>query len=300
MTSGLSIRNISKCYGPVAALTDVSLEIPRGLFGLLGPNGAGKSTLMRTIATLQSPDAGSLHLDGIDVLRDPHGARRRLGFLPQDFNVYPRATPLELMDYFAQLKGVAARAERRATIERLLVATNLWSVRTRALGGFSGGMRQRFGVAQALIGNPSLLIVDEPTAGLDPEERLRLMDLLCVAAELATVLFSTHIVEDVQAICSTMAMIQRGRIVATGNPRDAVAALAGRVWRVEAPRAVAARHVGEDAILTRRRIEGAEQVHVFAETRPGPNYEPVSPTLEHVYFHRIGPQGRGDDDRPAV
>ena len=229
----LEIKNLSKTYpNGVAALEDISLAIPTGMFGLLGPNGAGKSTLMRTIATLQDADAGSIRLGDLDVLADKPAARRTLGYLPQEFGVYPKVSAQAMLDHFAVLKGVTVRSERNVElVEALLHQVNLWDVRKRQLGTFSGGMRQRFGIAQALIGNPRLMIVDEPTAGLDPEERNRFLNLLAEIGENVVVILSTHIVEDVTDLCPRMAIIAKGQVLLSGQPADAMRALEGRVWR---------------------------------------------------------------------
>src|SRR5579863_2618868 len=227
----LQIRDLSKTYANgVQALKNVSLNIPNGMFGLLGPNGAGKSTLMRTIATLQDPDGGSIRLNNLDVLGDKPAARRKLGYLPQEFGVYPKVTAEAMLEHFAMLKGVIARAERKALVEALLRQVNLWEVRKRRLGTFSGGMRQRFGIAQALIGAPQLIIVDEPTAGLDPEERNRFLNLLAEIGENVVVILSTHIVEDVADLCPAMAIISGGRMVREGGPLDLMAELKGHIW----------------------------------------------------------------------
>src|SRR3984885_14533378 len=227
----LRIENLSKVYpNGVRALDNVSLTIPRGLFGLLGPNGAGKSTLMRILATLQEADSGSVTLEGLDVLKQKEEVRKILGYLPQDFGVYPKISALDMLDHLALLKGFVQRKERRELVDALLQRVNLWEVRKKALSGFSGGMRQRFGIAQALIGDPSLLIVDEPTAGLDPEERLRFLNLLAEIGENVIVILSTHIVEDVSDLCPRMAIIAGGRIVRQGEPAALMAELKGRIW----------------------------------------------------------------------
>src|SRR5579863_2498226 len=227
----LQIRDLSKTYANgVQALKNVSLNIPNGMFGLLGPNGAGKSTLMRTIATLQDPDGGSIRLNNLDVLGDKPAARRKLGYLPQEFGVYPKVTAEAMLEHFAMLKGVIARAERKALVEALLRQVNLWEVRKRRLGTFSGGMRQRFGIAQALIGNPQLIIVDEPTAGLDPEERNRFYNLLVEIGENVVVILSTHIVEDVADLCPRMAVLAAGRIQLEGAPGELIARSRGNIW----------------------------------------------------------------------
>ena len=228
----LVIESLSKTYAnQVRALSDVSLTIPKGMYGLLGPNGAGKSTLMRTIATLQDPDQGSITLDGLDVLANKQEARRQLGYLPQEFGVYPKESAEAMLDHFAVLKGVVDRRARREVVDALLRQVNLWEVRKQKLGGFSGGMRQRFGIAQALIGSPKLIIVDEPTAGLDPEERNRFLNLLAEIGEQVVVILSTHIVEDVTDLCPRMAIISKGQVLLHGEPLEAIRSLDGRVWR---------------------------------------------------------------------
>ncbi|HEX7339457.1 MAG TPA: ABC transporter ATP-binding protein, partial [Rhodanobacteraceae bacterium] len=227
----LTIRHLSKTYkNGVRALRDVSLDIPNGLFGLLGPNGAGKSTLMRTIATLQAPDAGSIELDGQDLVADPQATRKLLGYLPQEFGIYPKVSAQAMLDHLAILKGITNGKERKALVESLLNQVNLWDQRWQKLGGFSGGMRQRFGIAQALIGNPRLVIVDEPTAGLDPAERNRFLNLLAEIGERVVVILSTHIVADVTDLCPRMAIIGQGQVLLTGEPHDAIQSLGGRVW----------------------------------------------------------------------
>jgi ABC-2 type transport system ATP-binding protein len=281
----LRIRNLSKRYpNGVHALDDVSLTIPPGMFGLLGPNGAGKSTLMRTLATLQEPDAGTVHLGDIDVLREKDRLRETLGYLPQEFGVYPGATAERLLEHFAVLEGIVDRRARREVVEALLRRVNLWDVRKRKLGGYSGGMRQRFGVAVALLGDPRLLIVDEPTAGLDPAERVRFLNLLSELGESAVVLLSTHIVEDVAELCSRMAVINRGRVLLEAEPPAAVEALRGRIWRRVVARAeldaVAAAH----GVISTRLAGGRTLVRVFSETPPGDGFEAAEPDLEDVYF----------------
>jgi ABC-2 type transport system ATP-binding protein len=281
----LVIERLSKSYpSGVVALSDVSLTIPPGLFGLLGPNGAGKSTLMRILATLQEADAGAAHLGDLDVLRDKPAVRRTLGYLPQEFGLPPAATAEELLDHFALLKGVTRRAERRPLVRALLEQTNLWDARHRRLGGFSGGMRQRFGIAVALIGDPRLIIVDEPTAGLDPEERVRFLNLLSELSEEAVVILSTHIVEDVSELCTRMAVIHRGSIRLDGTPQSAVDALRGRVWRREVPRADLPATEVEQRVIHTRLVGGRTVVHVYAEDCPGEGWEAVEPDLKDVYF----------------
>lgn len=284
----LTIRDLSKTYaGGVRALAGVSLDVPTGMFGLLGPNGAGKSTLMRTIATLQEPDAGTIHFDGVDVLRDKQAVRRLLGYLPQEFGVYPKVTAEAMLEHFAVLKGLASRRERRAVVRALLQRTNLWEVRDRKLGTFSGGMRQRFGIAQALLGEPRLVIVDEPTAGLDPEERSRFLNLLAEIGENVVVILSTHIVDDVADLCTRMAVIAHGELRLTGEPRREVAALAGLIWKKAVTKAELARHRLELEVLSTRLVAGRPEIHVFSRERPGDGFEPVAPSLEDVYFHAL-------------
>ena len=269
------------------ALDDVTLEVPRGMFGLLGPNGAGKSSLMRCIATLQIPTAGAIRFDGIDVLADPDALRRTLGYLPQDFGVYPRVSAQDMLDHLAVLKGIADRKERRATVEALLHQVNLWDVRKKALAGFSGGMRQRFGIAQALIGHPSLIIVDEPTAGLDPEERNRFLNLLAEIGENVVVILSTHIVEDVADLCPAMAIIASGRIITTGAPLDLIASLDGRVWRRTIAKHELEQYRSDHQVIATRLFGGRTVIHVLADQRPGDGFEPVQGGLEDVYFSTL-------------
>ncbi len=281
----LTIKGLSKTYGNgVRALDGVNLSIGRGLFGLLGPNGAGKSTLMRTIAALQEPDAGSIALDGLDVLAEPQDLRRRLGYLPQDFGVYPGVSALALLDHIAVLKGIGDKRARREQVSSLLELTNLHDVRNKAVSTFSGGMKQRFGIAQALLGAPSLIIVDEPTAGLDPEERNRFHNLLSEIGEDAVVLLSTHIVEDVSDLCPRMAILAGGRVVLEGEPARLIAELDGRLWRKTVPKsAVEAYRKSHDVIATRL-FGGRTQIHVLSDGLPEPGFEPAAPDLEDVYF----------------
>jgi ABC-type multidrug transport system ATPase subunit len=281
----LKIRDLAKTYGNgVQALRGVDLEVPPGMFGLLGPNGAGKSTLMRTIATLQDPDRGSITLGSIDVLADKDATRRVLGYLPQDFGVYPHMSPLALLDHFAVLKGIADRGARKTVVEGLLQRVNLWSVRNKRLGGFSGGMKQRFGIAQALIGAPKLVIVDEPTAGLDPEERRRFLDLLAEIGEEVVVVLSTHIVDDVADLCAQMAIIAGGRVLRRGEPRAAIADLEGKTWRKAIDKQDLESHRERHEIISTRRVAGRTVIHVFHEHDPGDGFAAVPPDLEDVYF----------------
>src|ERR671912_367990 len=253
----LEISNLSKSYANnVQALKDVSLTIPNGMFGLLGPNGAGKSTLMRILATLQEADGGSVQLGDIDVLRQKDEVRKTLGYLPQEFGVYPKVSAEDLLDHFALLKGIAERGARREVVEALLRQTNLWEVRKQKLGGYSGGMKQRFGVAIALLGNPKLMIVDEPTAGLDPAERVRFLNLLSELGENSVVILSTHIVEDVSELCTRMAIINEGRILLEAVPLQAVAELKGRIWRQVVDRDALPELEREHAIISTRLLAG--------------------------------------------
>ena len=284
----LTINNLVHVYGNgTRALDDVSLTIPTGMFGLLGPNGAGKSTLMRTIATLQSPTSGEIRFGDIDVIRQPELLRRTLGYLPQDFGVYPRVSAYDMLDHMAVLKGIADGKERKQTVEALLNQVNLWSVRKKALAGFSGGMRQRFGIAQALIGNPRLIIVDEPTAGLDPEERNRFLNLLAEIGENVVVILSTHIVEDVTDLCPAMAIMNKGQVLLTGKPADAIAALQAQVWRKQVAKAALPDYESRFTVLSTRLVGGHPVIHVFADNCPEAGFEPVAPGLEDVYFQRL-------------
>jgi ABC-type multidrug transport system ATPase subunit len=281
----LRIERLSKTYpNGVRALDDVSLAIPRGMYGLLGPNGAGKSTLMRILATLQSPDSGSVHLGELDALANPAVLRQSLGYLPQEFGVYPTVSAEKLLDHFAILKGITHKGERRDVCEALLRRTNLWDARSRKLGGYSGGMRQRFGVAVALLGNPKLLIVDEPTAGLDPAERVRFLNLLSELGESSVVILSTHIVEDVSELCTRMAIIDRGRILLEAEPLQAVADLRGRIWRVLVDKSAVPAMENEHAIISTRLLSGRTLLHAVSDTQPAPGFEPAEPDLEDVYF----------------
>jgi ABC-type multidrug transport system ATPase subunit len=281
----LSIANLTHVYpGGTRALDGISLEIPNGMFGLLGPNGAGKSTLMRCVATLQRPTSGTLRFGDLDVVQDPQALRRQLGYLPQDFGVYPRVSALEMLDHLAVLKGFASARQRRETVEALLHQVNLWDVRKKALAGYSGGMRQRFGIAQALLGDPRLVIVDEPTAGLDPEERNRFSNLLAEIGESVVVILSTHIVDDVADLCSNMAILSGGRIVRTGTPHDLVGSMRGRVWRKTIERGDLAACRERMRVISTRLREGRTVVHVEADALPGPGFEEAPPALEDVYF----------------
>src|SRR5215208_3681851 len=281
----LEIRGITKTYpNGVQALRGITLTIGRGLFGLLGPNGAGKSSLLRTLATLQEPDAGTVTLGEIDVLREKDRVRRTLGYLPQEFGVYPSVSAERLLDHFAVLEGFTDRAARRRVVEALLRQTNLWDVRKQRLGGYSGGMRQRFGIAVALLGDPSLIIVDEPTAGLDPAERVRFLNLLSEIGENSVVILSTHIVEDVAELCQRMAIIDRGTILLEAEPLAAIAALDGRVWKRVVSKQELPQIERDHRLICTKLQAGRTLVHVYADTRPGHEFEPVEADLEDVYF----------------
>jgi ABC-type multidrug transport system ATPase subunit len=284
----LEIQNLSKTYpNGVQALSDVSLRIPAGMYGLLGPNGAGKSTLMRTVATLQQPDTGTINLDGLDVLNQPAELRKKLGYLPQDFGVYPRISALNMLDHMAVLKGFTNKKQRRELVEKLLHQTNLHHVRKKALAGFSGGMRQRFGIAQALIGDPQVVIVDEPTAGLDPEERNRFLNLLSDIGENKVVILSTHIVDDVTNLCPRMAIIAKGRIVHEGRPSDLINDLRGSVWAKTVERREVEEHSKRHNVISTKLYSGRSILHVLSDTDPGDGFEAHDPDLEDVYFSTL-------------
>ena len=289
----LSIQHLTHVYANgVRALDEVSLEVPAGMFGLLGPNGAGKSTLMRTIATLQSPTSGQVRFEDIDVIAEPEKLRRTLGYLPQDFGAYPRVSAADMLDHMAILKGVSNARDRKQTVEALLAQVNLWNVRNKAIAGFSGGMRQRFGIAQALIGQPRLIIVDEPTAGLDPEERNRFLNLLADIGERVVVILSTHIVEDVADLCPRMAIIAEGRIIATGAPADLTAALNGRIWKKTIPREELVAHRNTHNVISTRLFAGRTVIHVLADAQPDPGFAPIDGSLEDVYFSTLSASSR--------
>jgi ABC-type multidrug transport system ATPase subunit len=284
----LIIESLTHVYdNGVRALQDVDLVISPGMFGLLGPNGAGKSTLMRICATLQIPTSGHVRFDGIDVLKDPEALRRMLGYLPQDFGVYPRVSAYRMLDHLAVLKGIANSAERKTAVEGLLAQVNLWDSRNKALAGFSGGMRQRFGIAQALLGDPKLIIVDEPTAGLDPEERNRFQNLLAEIGENVVVILSTHIVEDVADLCPAMAIISDGRIVRQGSPAELMQSLKGRVWRKTVPKAALDDYRSRYEVISNRLFAGQTMIHVLADTDPGDGFEPIGGNLEDLYFSTL-------------
>jgi ABC-type multidrug transport system ATPase subunit len=284
----LELQNVSHIYSNgTRALDDVSLTIPKGMFGLLGPNGAGKSTLMRTVATLQTPTSGRISFDGIDILSDPEALRKRLGYLPQDFGVYPRVSAYDMLDHMAVLKGIASKGARKDTVETLLNQVNLWDVRKKAIAGFSGGMRQRFGIAQALIGNPDLIIVDEPTAGLDPEERNRFLNLLAEIGENVVVILSTHIVEDVADLCPKMAVMVTGSIRLEGAPRDLIDRARGTIWAktIERTELEAYRKMYE--VISTRLFAGETIIHILCDHDPGDGFAPVDGGLEDVYFSTL-------------
>ena len=285
----LVIRDLSKTYpNGTQALKHITLDIPAGMFGLLGPNGAGKSTLMRIIATLQEADAGSIRLGEIDVLRDKDAVRRTLGYLPQTFGFYARARADRLLEHFAVLKGIFEPGVRRDVVESLFRRTNLWEVRRERLGTYSGGMRQRFGVAVALLGNPKLIIVDEPTAGLDPAERVRFLNLLSEIGEESVVLLSTHIVEDVEELCSRMAIIDRGEILLEADPTRAIDELRGRIWRRTVTRAELPVVEREQRVISTKLLAGRTIVHVYGDEPPGAQFEAVEPDMKDVYFSVMG------------
>jgi ABC-type multidrug transport system ATPase subunit len=281
----LELHDVSHSYpNGTRALDHVTLSISRGMYGLLGPNGAGKSTLMRAVATLQTPTEGAIRFGDVDVIREPEKLRRTLGYLPQDFGVYPRVSAYEMLDHMAVLKGVASPADRKTTVETLLQQTNLWSVRKKMLSGFSGGMRQRFGIAQALIGNPELIIVDEPTAGLDPEERNRFLNLLAEIGERVVVILSTHIVEDVSDLCPRMAVLADGRVQLEGAPQQLIHSTRGRIWMKVVDRGELAGVRERYEILSTRLFAGRTVVHVLSDTDPGNGFTPVDAGLQDVYF----------------
>ena len=283
----LIIRNLSKTYpNGVQALKDVNLHIPVGMFGLLGPNGAGKSSLMRTIATLQEPDSGSIQLGDIDVLREKERVREILGYLPQEFGVYPKVNAEDLLNHLAVLKGITNKGERKNLVETLLAKTNLYNDRKKNLGGYSGGMKQRFGIAQALLSNPKLIIVDEPTAGLDPAERNRFLNLLSELGENTVVILSTHIVEDVKELCSEMAIINKGEVLLTGNPLKSIASIQGRIWRRQIEKEELEGYRSEMQVISDRLIAGKPVIHVLADDQPS-GFEHVDADLEDVYFSQI-------------
>ncbi len=284
----LIVDHLSKTYSNgVQALREVSLTIPQGMFGLLGPNGAGKSTLMRTIATLQDADSGSITLDGIDVLHDKQAIRECLGYLPQDFGLYPRINAETMLNHIAQMKGVGSRKERKELVDSLLQRVNLYKDRKKALGTYSGGMRQRFGIAQALVGSPSLIIVDEPTAGLDPSERNRFYNLLSEIGENTIVILSTHIVEDVNTLCSKMAIICTGEVLMQGTPREGLAIVEGKIYQKAIDKADLDRYREDFTVISTKLIGGKLSLRIESDTDPGNGFDPVPADLEDVYFSII-------------
>lgn len=284
----LKLTNVCHTYpNGVRALDSVSLEVPSGMFGLLGPNGAGKSSLMRCIATLQVPTSGSIQFDGVDVIANPGAMRSTLGYLPQDFGVYPRVSAYELLNHMAVLKGFAQAGERRDVVEALLNKVNLWNVRDKAVAGFSGGMRQRWGIAQALMGQPKLVIVDEPTAGLDPEESNRFLNLLAEIAENTCVILSTHIVEDISKLCQRAAMLMSGKIVREGTPQDLIQEVRGRIWRKELGKNEYEAHCAAYNVIATRLFGGRTVIHVLADRDPGDGFISAEATLEDAYFTNL-------------
>jgi ABC-2 type transport system ATP-binding protein len=287
----LSINNLSKTYANgVVALDDVSLGIPTGLFGLLGPNGAGKSTLMRTIATLQEADSGEISFEGIDVLRQKSQIKKVLGYLPQDFGFYPKDTGYNLLDHFTMLKGVKDKKERKLKVEELLKRVNLWNERKQKLGTYSNGMRQRFGIAQALIGNPKLIIVDEPTAGLDPEERVRFHNLLSEIGENVVVILSTHIVDDVSDLCMNMAIIDQGRIILEENTLAAMSQLKEKIWEKEIPKGDLPEYEKKYDVISTRLFGGKTFIRIYSQTGPENGFSDIKPSVEDVYFYHLSRQ----------
>ena len=290
----LRIANLTKVYpNGVRALDGVSLTIPTGLFGLLGPNGAGKSTLMRILATLQEADSGSVTFNGLDVLKQKEEVRKILGYLPQDFGVYPKISALDMLDHLALLRGFVRGGERRELVEALLQRVNLWDVRKKALSGFSGGMRQRFGIAQALIGDPTLLIVDEPTAGLDPSERNRFYNLLSEVGENVVVILSTHIVQDVTELCTNTAIIDHGRVMFAGVPDTAIRELDGKIWKRTIAKAELADYEKRFKVISNKLVAGRPQIHVLSDTAPAEEgFLAATPDLEDVFFSKVSASGQ--------
>jgi ABC-2 type transport system ATP-binding protein len=288
----VTISGLSKTYpNGVKALKNINLSIGNNMFGLVGPNGAGKSTLMRTVATLQDPDSGSVHLDGLDVLAQKNEVRKVLGYLPQEFGVYPRMSALDLLQHLAVMKGITSSKERNQMLDALLHQTNLWDVRKKALGTFSGGMKQRFGIAQALIGNPRLIIVDEPTAGLDPTERNRFLNLLSSIGREVTVILSTHIVDDVRELCPRMAIIANGEVLLEGVPAESLAALQGKIWSkvVNSDDELRALE-SEMHIISTHLVGGQHEIRVYSDSAPGDGFRAVDSELEDVYFLNLSRQ----------
>jgi ABC-2 type transport system ATP-binding protein len=284
----LEITNLNKTYSNgVQALKNVSLTIPQGMFGLLGPNGAGKSSLMRTLATLQEADSGSVTLGDINLLKDKSRVREILGYLPQEFGVYPKVSSLEMLNHIAKLKGISSKGERKDLVESLLTKTNLWHVRNKSLGTYSGGMKQRFGIAQALIGDPRLIIVDEPTAGLDPAERVRFHNLLSEIGENTIVILSTHIVEDISNLCNNMAIICLGEVVAQGNPNDLTKNVEGKIWTKAIDKKALDAHQSEFQVISTHLKAGQTIIHVLSDEKPDNSFKQSDANLEDVYFAEI-------------
>ena len=284
----LKISNLSKTYANgVKALDNVNIEIENGMFGLLGPNGAGKSSLMRTLATLQEADSGSIMLDDLDVVKEPSELRKVLGYLPQEFGVYPRISAEQLLDHLCVLKGITNAKERKEMVKYLLDKVNLYDKRNKNVSGFSGGMKQRVGIAQALIGNPKLIIVDEPTAGLDPGERNRFYNLLAEVGKEVIVILSTHIVDDVRELCTKMAIMNLGEIVFHGAPQQAVNELNGKVYQKVVPRLELQDYAAKYPIISNKMVAGEPLIHIFSDTNPGNGFELVAPNLEDVFFSKI-------------
>ena len=285
----LKISNLSKTYSNgVKAINNLSLTVNKGMFGLVGPNGAGKSSLMRTIATLQEADEGEIYLDDLNVLQNKDGVRRLLGYLPQEFGVYPKMSAVDMLDHIAVMKGITARGERKELVEGLLQQTNLYDVRKKKLGTYSGGMKQRFGIAQALLGNPKLIIVDEPTAGLDPTERNRFLNLLGSIGENVIVILSTHIVADVRELCTQMAIINKGELLLEGHPLAALDAIRGKVWKKVISKEELTTYQASHHVVSSRLVAGRTEIRVFSETQPDDSFTSVEADLEDVYFLKIG------------
>ena len=284
----LVISNLNKTYtNGVQALKDVNLTINQGMFGLLGPNGAGKSSLMRTIATLQEPDSGSIALGDINVLKEKDEIRKTLGYLPQEFGVYPKVDAYTLLNHLAVLKGITNSGERKSVVEALLQKTNLWDARKKNLGGYSGGMKQRFGIAQALLANPKLIIVDEPTAGLDPAERNRFLNLLSELGENTVVILSTHIVEDVKELCSDMAIFNKGEVLFKGSPDEALSQITGKVWQKHINKIELTEYKQNFKVISEKLIGGNPIIHVLSDTNPDGTFTAITGDLEDVYFSKI-------------
>ena len=284
----LIIKDLSKTYqNGTKALSNINLEIPTGLFGLLGPNGAGKSSLMRTIATLQDADTGSIFLDDLEVMHNKDEMRKYLGYLPQEFGVYPNISAEDLLNHLCVLKGISNSKERKELVKALLSQTNLYEVRKKNVGGYSGGMKQRFGIAQALIGNPKVIIVDEPTAGLDPAERNRFLNLLSEISEQVIIIFSTHIVDDVKELCTNMAIINKGQVVAKGHPQELINSLSGKVYKRVIEKQELDHYKSQFRVISNRLSAGKTEIHITAEKDQTQGFEIISPGLEDVYFDKI-------------